>query len=46
MHELLGRAQAGILQQLLQEVLHRFHIVVGHLFDGLHTLRIARAQVP
>ena len=45
-HELLGRAQAGLLQELLQEILHGLHVVVGHLFDGLHTLRIARAQVP
>ena len=45
-YELLeGIKSANLVELLLDEVFHRFHIVVGHLLDVFHPLGIGHGEV-
>ena len=44
-HEFLLRTEPGVVEQLLQEILHGFHVVVGGALDLLDALGIMGAQL-
>jgi len=45
MHELPESAQFEAVESLLEEILHRFYIVVGGAFEGLDLLGICGIEV-